>query len=332
MTEAVSLEMLKEIPFLDQHAFWKDGVIVSLDFFVKGEWHLWIATGDQLHKIKGWPHDASYFGDAKDRVTDQCFPIFDLLSQRLLTTTMLRQFSGMGNDFQCLGASLGKLRPFFDAHRLKEETRRFVQTELEYVVMVCRGVFDLLQEIVAAVWDRIMIHGQARKRHLPHSFADVVLKSNQRRTAAEIANDFVLPMPFAEWYEQQGPFFELLRDFRNRMAHGGSISLEMLFCTDRGFAMQRGPSPYCRLYQWPESVELPNRLVPLRPVFCSLIKQTLNACDSFTNVLSSCITLPGELFPGLRYYSRGLHDTELSQLDLVLEKSLWCDGKAALEP
>ena len=39
------------------------------------------------------------------------------------------------------------------------------------------------------------------------------------------------------------------------------------------------------------------------------------------------VRLPPELAPGLHFYSRGLHDKELSEIECVLAQSLWCDGQ-----
>jgi len=56
-----------------------------------------------------------------------------------------------------------------------------------------------------------------------------------------------------------------------------------------------------------------------------MVQATRNACDSFADVLAKVVQLPEELAPGLKLYSRGLHDKELSEIDDVVTHSKWCD-------
>ena len=110
--------------------------IGCLSFFVAGEWHSWFAAEGELHNFISWPVEAGYFGDAPERATDQHFPILDLLLQRLLNERMERPFCGLEDDFQNMAASLAQFRLFFEISRAGREVRRFVQTEIEYLVSV----------------------------------------------------------------------------------------------------------------------------------------------------------------------------------------------------
>lgn len=323
---SISLEKLREIPYLTRD-FDPQRVIPSLNFYVNGEWHLWLLTENQLTKIKAWPVEGNYFGDAPERSTDQRFLFLEVLAQRTLFTDVYRQFHGIWNDFQSLAASLGKMRLFYDAHRDGREVCRYAQTEVEYLILVCRSMFDLLQETVAAHWDRIHISNATGKRQLPKSFADVVLSANELRLAEQIQAKYGLFPAMVEWYTKYAAFFLKLRIMRDRLVHGGNKAVDLLFVTDRGFAISRDLKPFCDLYNWPTEVELPNRLVPLRPVLCTIVKTVRQACDDFGEVLASFVKLPPEMMPGLKFYSRGLHDRELVAVDAVVSQSLWCDAQ-----
>jgi hypothetical protein len=203
---------------------------------------------------------------------------------------------------------------------------RFVQTEVEYIIYVIRSVFDLLQEMIAGHWDRIeLLDKSVKKQKLPKSFADVLLHKETLRTSEEITKRYGLPKPFADWYVENAKFFMFIRTLRNRLAHSGHSPIEALFCTERGFAIFRKERHWCELYDWPKEVELPNELVPLRPVLCTMVWAIVAATDTFAQILTKTIVLPGELFPGLRYFSRGYHDHEFIKMDKVLEHSWWCD-------
>jgi hypothetical protein len=241
---------------------------------------------------------------------------------------MHRASRGIWNDFQDLAASLAKIKLFFETSKTKgRETTRFVQTEVEFIVMVCRSVFDLLQEMIAAHWNRIELFEKPKhKRKLKSSFADIVLHGETIRTSEQITERFGLPKFFADWYVSQAPFFVSLRRLRNEMAHGGNVAVKGLYSTERGYAIHRWEKPWCSFYEWPKDVELPNQLVPIRPVLCSIISKVIAATDSFAQVLEGTIHLPNPLFPGFYFFSRGYYDRELSEISQVLEHSWWCDA------
>ena len=323
------LEQLKEIPFFDAAAWHPGRDIYCLQFFVKGMWHSWIPTPDGLLKMQMWPSESNYLGDAPEQNTDQCFLLAHFTVQHASFPEMQRSHKGIWNDFQNLATSLAKIRCFFQALPKKHEASRFVQTEIEYMVMVCRGVYDLLQEMISAHWERIRLHDTTiKKRKMPKSFADVLFQSSKQRTPEQISSRYGLPLLISQWYCQQFPFFSWLRDLRDRLAHGGNSSVDILFATERGFAIQRSEKPWCDLYDWPKDCEQPNGLVPIRPALCAIVRNVLQTCDSFAHLLQTTIKVPEELFPGLRLYSRGYYDKHLNELDAVIQGALWDDTAA----
>jgi len=333
--QAIPIEALKVIPFFDPTAWNSSRDISCLVFFVEGEWHCWLPSGNELHRILMWPCESGYYGDAPERPTDQTFQFFNLTYQRASFPEMHRATRGIWVDFQNLATSLAKINLFHEVSKNSQgaETTRFVQTEVEYIVMVARGVYDLLQEMIAAHWERIKLHEPPKhKRPLPKSFADVVLKGDTPRTANEIMDRYGLPKIFAVWYVAQTQFFVWLRLLRNRMAHGGDSAVNALFCDKRGYAIRRSEKPWCELYDWPKEVELQNELVPIRPALCAIVWNAVTVTDSFAKVLERTIELPKDLFPGLRYYSRGYHDREFYQIGEVLHNSWWCETRLPNPP
>lgn len=143
-SETIPIEALKVIPFLDPTAWSPDRALSNLHFFVKGEWHCWFPAGNELRRIYAWPSEASYFGDAPERATDECFRFLNLTHQRASFPEMDRAAHGIWNDFQNLATSLAKINLFHETSKKTKgtETTRFVQTEIEYIVMVARGVYD----------------------------------------------------------------------------------------------------------------------------------------------------------------------------------------------
>jgi hypothetical protein len=336
MGNVLSIEELKVIPYFNASAWRPDRYLnYPFMFFVKGEWHSWVAVGPKLQKMYMWPGESSYFGDAPERPTDQCYRLFNLLQKRASYPEMHRASRGIWTDFQNFATSLAKINLFFETSKQNKsiQTSRFVQTEIEYVVMVARGVYDLLQEIIGIHWKRIeLMEKPKHKRDLPKSFADVVLHGDRPRTLEEIEEKWGLPKFLAEWYVAETDFFFWLRSLRNRLAHGGNDAVESIFTTERGFALSRREKPWCELYDWPVECELPNQLVPVRPVVATIIWSTIIATETFTQNLTKYIKFPDEIYPGLNYYSRGFHDQELAELHHVIDGSAWCDTRLKMEP
>ena len=310
--DGVPLEEFDKIPYFAKPMS-VDHAIASLSFYVGSEWHCWLPAGNRLVKAQMLPVEAKYFGDKAERPTDHVFPLLNLIAQRALFPEANRYFRGIWNDYQGLATSLAKLRAFFELKDSKYEVRRFAMTEVEYIVFVCRSLFDLLQELIAVLIGRCEFSGQKLKQ-LPKSYADIVLHANNPRTATEITDKYGLPMAISEWYVKHLGFFLGLRKLRDSIVHGGADAVKILFVTERGFAITKDQRPYCELYQWPVERELPNGLVPLRPVICLIVQKTIDASSEFADVIQSVVHFPPELAPGFRLYSRGHFDQELSEM------------------
>jgi hypothetical protein len=324
MSSQIPVAALQQIPFLQSPMTAAYG-IASLSFYVGGCWHCWIPHGETLVKVTMSPVDADYFGDVPERASDQCFALFNMIAQRTLDGQMIRHFRAMRNDYQGLSASLAKIRLFHQQRSQKEfGIPRFVQTEIEYLVTLCRSIFDLLQGLVRCHVARLRVHNGPQPKQLPESFAHVVSKNEKELSASEIVARYDLPYPIAEWYARHSDFFMKLRTIRDRMVHHGS-SIELIFSSDRGFAVLRHSDPFGGLHDWPSECELPNALVPIRPVLARIVKNTLGACDDFTATWSSSIGMPADVAPNLKFYSRGTNDREFHCLDDAIANSRWDD-------
>lgn len=330
-----TVAQLTEIPYFDPTAWVPNRFVGPLIFYVEGEWHGWLPTPDALIKIKMTPAQAGYFGDKPERETDWYSLLLDILHQSISYPSLARAMSGIWGDIQNLATSLAKIHMFFEASLTRKDVTRFALTEVEYMVMVCRSIFDLLQEIIGVIWKDIELKDKPKhKKALPKSFADVLFRSNEEQSAMDISARFGLIPALSEWYVSQRPFFVELRSLRDKMAHGGRESIDTLFSTERGFAVSRTERPWCLFHDWPAEVELPNQLVPLRPALCAMVKKAVEACDSFATVLLQNIGIPRPLFPSLHYFSRGYSDRELTRIEDIITKSLWCykAHPAAMEP
>ncbi|MBI4744440.1 MAG: hypothetical protein HY776_06445 [Actinobacteria bacterium] len=272
-----------------------------------------------------WPYDANYFGDKSELKTDQHFPLLHMIVQHTLDIGMYRHFQSLVNDYQNLSASLTKMRLFYANRDSKNYgICRCVQSEIEYLAVLCRSIFDLLQVLVRLHIERIRILDGPQPKKLPDSFREVIYKKKANLSVDEIVLRYGLPIPIANWYVQQCDFFMRLRAIRDRIVHRGS-TVEVIFSTDRGFAVSRDDDPFDGLYDWPAECELPNSLVPIRPALATMVKNTMDACNTFATMLSATIAVPDELAPNLKLFTRGTNDQEFQTLDAAIIHSLWDD-------
>lgn len=320
----ITTEDLQQIPFID-HANINGRIIRSLSFYSDGEWHFWLNTERGLFKIKGTPGEALYFGEEPEREDDIHLHFIDFICQRAYWSSVTKPVEGLISDVYNVAASLAKLSLL--ATHAHDQSRmglsRMVTTELEYLFSTCRSMFDLLQETIAALWKTVRLLDESiTKRSLPTSFSDVVFKAGRPQTAAEIQQRYGLPQDLALFYEESTPFFTQLRSFRDNIIHRGS-TFEVVYVTERGFAVHEKLRPFCDFGVWDEPHKLPNGLCSLRPAASYVVLRTLEACDRFSRRLESCIQFPPPIAPGFRIFVRGFCNHELASVNEVIGRCLW---------
>lgn len=303
---SVSIAELKKIPYLDvDHLAGR--TVASLSFYVNEQWHMWLPLNEgRLVKIKGWPSEGYYFGDKAEDPKDAFLGVLDFIAQRCSWPRVIRPFEGLMQDFFNMGASVRKIDLLVD--RSKEHgtsASRLLITELEYLFSLCRSVFDLLQEIIAAQWDRVELFDTSiKKRSLPASFAKMCLDGDRLRTVTDIESQFRVPRPLAEFYVRRAAFFRMLRSFRDKYMHGGA-TIKLIFVTDKGFAVPRTLRPFSDFNVWNEEHMQPNELCSLRPAIGHLLIETLRACEDYASTCAEAIVHPPPVAPELRLLARG---------------------------
>lgn len=316
---------LAKIPYIDSENV-GGRTLTTLIFHAENEWHMWIATPDGLLPMRGMPVEGPYFGRTAESESDACVMFLDFMAQRACWCDAIHSIRGISCDIHNLGASLAKIDLFYEVSKSRStEITRFVSTELEYVFGVCRSIFDLLQKTISIIWKRITFADNAFvKKNLPDSFRGMVMTNQSRMSVDEIADRWSIPTQLAEYYFRQGQFFEMLRSYRDRIAHHGH-DLRFLFVTDRGFAIRADTAPFDGLAVWNEEHMLPNRLASLRPVIAKIISETIRACEEFTIVVQQLVEFPPPVAPGFTLFLRGNHTNKLLQMQSILDNCLWWD-------
>lgn len=320
---SVEISELSKISFIDIDNL-HGRTIATLTFFANGEWHFWIPTKQGLIKIKGQPVEGCYFGKKEEKPTDVYLEFLNFIAQRCSWPSVIRPFQSLQQDYFNLCATVKIFNIFFEqSTKLKTATSRLVTTELEYLFSLCRSIFDLLQEIIAAQWHTIrLVDETIKKKQLPKTFSDIVIKSGTLRTEAELIDRFHIPQPLAAFYIRFGPFFEQLWTFRNRFVHGGTTP-ELVFVTEKGFAVKHNTVPFCTFNVWNKEHMLNNDLCSLRPAIGHIIIETLRACEDYAKTIQSIIQYPPPIAPNMYLFIRGHFNDSLSECFSSVEKCLW---------
>ena len=331
-SSSTTLEQLRVVPYLDVDSL-GDRVVNLMPLWDGSQWHLWVPTKDAL--IEMTPLDAvqvDYVATARAQDSDILIPFVEFMWQRASWPEVFTHVRALGEDFHNLGTSVAKLMHF---HATRAEIgnpaiSRFVATELEYLVMSARSVFDLLQEIVSEIWTtRIrLLDPEAEKRRkghkLPDTFSKMVLRKKRgQKTAAEIASDCAIPLPLAEAYNTVAGFFSDLRDTRDAIVHGGSET-STIFETDKGFCVDPKEAMFHRFDCWKQEHYYTDRIASITPWIAHIVTHTIDACSFLMVQMAQHIVFPDPIAPGYHVFVRGPHTEALaSTLEVLKGGSPW---------
>ncbi len=319
---ATTIEDLQTVPYLKTEHL--GGRTVNLMPLWDGEhWHMWFMTPEGL--VEGKVMDTvegDYVAVTPAKQSDLFIPFVHLMWQRASWPEICPLILAICDDFHNMGTSVAKLRHFFDCRgRLPPgAARRFALTELEYLVVLTRTVFDLLQEMISIIWKgRVQLldeTAEARRRAftLPETFSRLILLDKQQpKSAEEIEKQYGLPKLLAEQYATVGSFFSQLRDVRDDVVHGGR-GFSRVFDTERGFCIDPKASPFSSFERWTPEHHYNEHIASVLPWVANTILQTISACNSLMGAFASVIQLPPEIAPDHRVFVRGPHNEFLAEV------------------
>jgi hypothetical protein len=312
----ITIDALKSVPYLKTEHLGDGRTVNLMPMWDGNNWRVWIDTpvglieGKMLDTVEG-----DYIGLGAAKESDLFIPFVHLMWQRVSWPEVCPFISAISDDFHNMGTSLAKLKHFFlqQKNLPPRSASRFAYTELEYLVMLTRSVFDLLQEMISILWaNHVQLTDpnaeiRRRSRTLPSTFSKVVLRDKRvARTAAEIEDDFGLPRPLAEEYSRVVSFFARLRDLRDALVHRGT-GLGEIFVTEKGFCINPKLRPFSAFTEWLPEHYYNENIASVLPWLADTILQTIQACNGLMATFSTIIQLSPEIAPGYRVYVRGPH-------------------------
>lgn len=313
----ITIEDLRAVPYLDV-----DGIgtrrVNLMPWWDGATWHLWTPGPAGLINLR--PVDAyfaDYVGKEAASENDVVIPFVEVMWQHLSWSDVCPRISAISADFHNLGTSVEKLSLYFE-HRESAgvSVSEFVKTELEYLFILSRSVFDLLQEVVAWIWgNAVQLHDptmeKLRKQNkVPTTFSKMVLSSEQVRSADDLQNKYAISLQLAQAYVEIAPFFVGVRRFRDQIVHLGKDP-RMLFSTERGFCILKSAYGFGELPFWRPEHEENQNLLSLLPLLAHVVLGTIQSCNALVAALVAGLQLPPPIAPGHRVFVRGPHNKAL---------------------
>ena len=304
-----------------------DGRSVPLhSYFDPGsrEWRLFLEVRPgEIGHLDAEPVSGSYLAtEPVDPARDLHLPLGTLVTCHLSFPDVLEPLHKLENGLHRCAAILEKYHLFW---RQRRDTGRssslLVESELEYLLFLLRGFYDLLQQLARQVTKRLVHLDESRRRvleDLPRSFADVVIRNEEVLTESELQKRYGMPAILAEWYTQEASFFKELRELRNGIAHHGR-NVSTIFELEWGFAIDPTQPPWNRFAEWPPERRWHGKLGALRSVFVGFIIHTMQASTRFANVIAQSVQLPPSIIEA-RYFIRSPFGSWLVNLGAMREQ------------
>lgn len=293
----------RSLPYLDLQALGGRPVPVH-SYFDGDDWHLWVRASEPglLQPLQtAGVVEGEYLAAVPVAPSDLHSLFFEFFDKRTALPNAQPFLTALRNDLFNIAASLAKLQLIADAKR--ERAWRLALTEVEYLVIVCRSVFDLIQEVVHRFWKAIRLVGGKVKEDIPQTFAKVVLHGGTPRTAHEIRDYFGLSDALSHWYEVHTAFFICLRQSRDFIIHSPRAD-DIIFETDSGFQVSSRDGMFSQCVRWHSAALGPNALGPLNFALSEWVTSTLKAIETLPTAIAAQITPLPDYAPATRLYLR----------------------------
>jgi len=278
-----------------------------------------VRPGELGRLAGGEPISGSYLSlEVVDRGRDFEFPLGTLVAQQMSFLEVLDQLGKIESGVHRCSAVLEKYQILWTTRGSRAKSASLlVQSELEYLLLLLRALYDNLQAIVQSVARKLVLVDGSNKpalKNLPKSFREVVMKDGQLRSVDEIQNRWRMPQPLAEWYLEEAVFFRLLRDLRDGIAHEGARP-PTVFETEWGFAISTDSQPWRQVEALLSDERWNGKLASLRSLFVEFIFHTLRATEGFAKSIQSFVRLPDPMLGDVKYFVRSPFGSHLVSLE-----------------
>jgi hypothetical protein len=320
----IPISEIRRLPFVDNAP--RDGRNIVLESYFDSdarEWHLYLEVEEgQLGRIAGGePVYGGYLSKIPaDPSRDIELPFATLITQHLSFPKVHGRLKAVENDFHQCAAIMEKYQRFW-LRRAESgfHTNLLVASELEYLLLLMRSLYDLIHAIVAEIAQMLVaLDGTNRRpaRQLPDSFNSVVMNGNQFRSGDEIVAKYGLPLAVADWYVLEAPVFRELRRLRDGIAHHGR-TVPTIFELPEGLAFDATDPTWREFTLWPPERRVREKFGSVRALFAGVILNALSSTTEFEKALRRSVQLPPAVGNDIKSYIRSPFGAHLVALPEV---------------
>ena len=155
----------------------------------------------------------------------------------------------------------------------------------------------------------------------------VLREKRSIRPPEDLIERHALPAPLANAYVGCAEFFSTIRDFRDKIVHGG-LDIRLLYATERAFCIQKTFPLIERLGCTRADADDNENITSLLPMIAHVVMRTIGSCNALLRGLASQIALPPPMAPGQRVFIRAPNNRHLLwMLEVATGGSpWWSDG------
>ena len=324
MRHAIPKDALAAIPYLNVSA------IGSFTVWAQPLWdgqkfRQWFFDGSQMveAQMPGWI-EGMYFAEAKANPTDAYILFVDALVRFASAPGTSHWYAGIVDDVRNICAALWRSQFLANEVPTQHVLMDLVACEYEFILGLCRSLFDCLQEAISTLWSHVMLtdpREQARKRALPKSFAAMCLHGEEPLEPDALVTKYAIPIELATAYHQAAVPFAALRRERDDITHRGHRAPTV-------FLSPHGPgidvSPTVHIVHWEPEELLPNNIGSFCSFLAKIVYLTLDLCDKVTLAYFAKIAIPEPMVrTPFKIFYRSPVSAVLNQIDVVRNGAAW---------
>lgn len=315
------------LPFLQIPSTEKmNGRSVVLSTFHDGEkWILPMITNEgKIILIPNTiPHKGKYLAKSiQNHNTDFPFQFLDFLYKHASWHEIIIQSDSIVNDVFNLFTSVAKIDLFYEYSEQNSDCSDYVTTEIEYILINCKSLFDYLQKVISIIWNKYIKLNEGIKYNLPDTFRKMVYLDKKKLTTEQIISKFGLPDAIANFYSDTAIFYENLKIFRDDIVHHGK-NIEVLFVLKEGFAARKESILFNYFPVYNENESKPNNLYSIRPLIHHIIRNTIISCNYFSEIIRKCIQFPENIMPEYSTFLRIPQFQSFMKMEKELMTNSW---------
>ncbi|WP_321992538.1 hypothetical protein [Marispirochaeta aestuarii] len=289
------------------------------------EWKIPFVRNNKVIFIDGIPQASVYCAkEIDDATTDIYLNLLDFIYKRSSYPYIVKLLDSLKYDVHKLFTINAKIDILYKYNQDKECMSDLIQSEIEYLFIVCKSIYDSLQNMITKFWDRnvIVIRKGYIKKKLPDTYSKIIYKNKELSSLNEIIERYSLPEPLANYYYESGRLFDSIKTVRDDIVHHGK-GIDYIFSYEKGFAVTEESTIYKNFDVLKKNSQNQNNLISIRPMIKYLITEMLSLLDNYTKSINSVLKFPMETITDYKIYLRIPQIKYYNRMVKELEKTEW---------